>query len=556
MEARGGEGHKVLVGWDTDRVKSYVFATSKLREIRGASAILADLNEQEIPKIIQQGGGRLIYAGGGSAMGETKNPEQAKRLIQEVERVYRSRTVSAEITGAMIEMNDPTLSFGEYARQLNYVLRVRKDKKSRERAWRTSPVIKVCGSCAQYPAEHQVKVPEEAFICESCKRKRDVSKEIRNGRQGSLLVQLLRHARDKRGQWHGINIWNNAPEDFTEIGEVASPPGYVGFIYCDGNRMGELLSGLPTRGAFTTVSKGIRETLNDVLFDALCIHFRDLRGEAGEVRPELRGLKKPEPREDAPAQSEVLPFEIIFVGGDDLVLVVAADKAVEIAIYLCREFERRTSEILRSAGAEERERLSLSVAVLLAPSSLPIYHLQRVADDLLESAKRKSLDLFEAQGRDVGCVDFHVITASASELPSVMRKADWVRTDEKGSQRLTERPYTADDLDTLLLRIRALKATNFPQSKLQMVYESIMDHSMTNAMATWAFVSGRARKSEDWQKDQFGKLADFFQPGSDPLFWPWCKRDGNVRSTPMVDVVELYDFIRTGEQEERKRRRP
>lgn len=45
MEA-GGETFmsKTLVALDTDHIKRYVFATNKLKEIRGASSILDHLN--------------------------------------------------------------------------------------------------------------------------------------------------------------------------------------------------------------------------------------------------------------------------------------------------------------------------------------------------------------------------------------------------------------------------------------------------------------------------------------------------------------------------------
>jgi hypothetical protein len=557
------EENMILVAWDTDRIKSYVFATSKLREIRGASAILDDLNLNEIPQIV--GKDRMVYAGGGTAMAIVDDEAEADLLIQKVSQLYRRRTKSAEITGAHIDISNSNIPFGQYARRLNYLLRVRKDEKVRQRSWRTSPVLKICVSCGQYPAEQLVARPDEAFICDSCYEKRNVSRRIRDGRAGSILKPLLQHAQDNR-QWSKVSIKENAPEDFNDIGDVASPEGYIGFIYCDGNRIGELLSNLKKDTQYRDVSKGIYHTLREVLFDALRQHFPDLR-------------RKPNWPESKPS---VLPFEIIFLGGDDLVLVVAADKAMEIALYLCSEFGALSEKILKDAGLTDyRKQLSLSVAVVLAHASLPIYHLQAVADDLLKSAKVKSLAVLEKHKDEVGYIDFHVVTASASELPSLMRKTDWLRDDK--TRILTERPYTADKLETLIERIRDLQATSFPTSKLQMLYEAIVDHSMNQAMFVWAFVAGRARRgrdsqkhqsenarkhpSEQAQKHQFERLIDFFQPLSGQLILPWRESQdatkGKVKTTPMVDVAELFDFVklpknknrataqRTGEQKTR-----
>lgn len=335
----------------------------------------------------------------------------------------------------------------------------------------------------------------------------------------SRLSHLLSYANAK-GQWPGVSVRDNAPTEFNEIGERAKPDGYIGFVYCDANRMGALLSELGDLDAFKGFSEGIRDVLREVTFDGLCRHFPDLR-------------------------SDLLPFEIIFIGGDDVVLVVAADKAIDIAIYLCREFERRSEAVLKQAGVNStRQRLSMSAAVVLSHAALPIYHLQAIAEDLLHSAKRRSLDVFEKQGKDVGSIDFHVVTASASDLPSIMRRSDWEREEEPLKLRLTERPYTADDLDELAKGIRALKATGFPSSKLQMLYESIVDQSMTRAKSQWAFVAGRARRNKERSKDQLINLAAFFDPAADTSVLPWREREPNVLTTPIVDVAELYDFIK------------
>jgi hypothetical protein len=505
----------ILVAWDTDQIKRYVFATPKLREIRGASAILDDLNENQIPEIV--GRNRMVYAGGGSAMAQVADQVEAENLIQEVERLYRSRTKSAEITGAWIEMNDGTVSFGEYAQRLNFRLRTRKDEKARRRSLLTAPVLKACHSCGQFPAELE---SEADLICHSCEIKRRESRGVRDGGESmSRLSRLLAYANAK-GQWPGVSVQDNAPREFNQIGEAARPGGYIGFVYCDANRMGALLSELRDLDSFKVFSEGTRDVLREVTFDGLCRHFPDLR-------------------------SDLLPFEIIFIGGDDVVLVVAADKAIDIAIYLCREFERRSESVLKEAGVNStRQRLSMSAAVVLSHASLPIYHLQAIAEDLLHSAKRQSLNFFEKQDNDVGCIDFHVVTASASDLPSIMRPADWEREEDPVSLRLTERPYSANELDELANRIRALKATGFPSSKLQMLFEAIVDQSMTRARSQWAFVAGRARRNKERSKDQLTNLAAFFDPAADPSLLPWRELEPNVLTTPIVDVAELYDFIR------------
>lgn len=517
-----------LVTFDTDSIKSYVFATSKLKEIRGASTLLDYLNDTRIPRLV--GLNRMVYAGGGTALAKVDDARQAEQLIQQVEQMYRLETKAAEVTGAYIEMPDPDVKFGEYVRRLNFQLRLQKEAKLRQRSWLTSPLLKACKSCGQYPASRLAKA-EDAFICNACHIKRMWNQKIRdqerdsktlNANSPSRLVQLLAYAYGEN-KWPHITL-DNAPEDFNEIGEFASPKGYIGFIYCDGNRMGNLISLLETSEAFKKFSEEIRITLKNMTFDTLLEYF---------------------PEENL---TDTLPFEIIFLGGDDLMLVVAADKAIEIAISLCQEFEKRTKPILEESGvSKQREYLSLSTAVVFAHASLPIYHLQSIVDDLLKSAKRHSQSFFEERGQEdrgqeISCIDFHVVTASASEAPLPMRKKE--PASGKGELWVSERPYTAEGLQLLVERIRALKKTGFPTSKLQMLYEAIVGQSMTQAMFTWAFVAGRAKRSDDPEKNQMQRLFEFFSQTTGRSFWPWRESAPGKLSTPFLDVAELYDFIK------------
>ncbi len=512
----------VLLTLDTDLVKNYVFATSKLREIRGASALLDEINEKRIPEII--GPKRIVYAGGGTALAELEDFNEADELINKIERLYRRETISAEVTGAWIEVPDSHPLFGESVNDLNYKLRARKEAKLPRRSLVTSPALKLCESCGLYPAARHSEAKDN-LICDPCALKRQANRRVRDGDDDgvSRLAQILDYAHSK-GKWSGVNK-KNAPQDFNDIGEAATPKGYIGYIYCDGNRMGDLLSKLGTRESFTNFSDGVRETLKKITFDALLNYFPDQKD-----FPVVNG-------------KSVLPFEIIFIGGDDMVLVVAADKAVDLTIYLCQEFERRTRPLLKHEGiTDQREHLSLSAAVVLAHASLPIYHLQSIADDLLKSAKREGQRRFEANNVEVGHIDFHVVTASASEAPLQMRKTDW--TCEGGTVRLTERPYTAEDLKRLLGRIRTLKRAGFPSSKLQMLYESILGRSKVQAMFTWAFVAGRAKRNKEPEKDQMRNLFEFFIEGTGSVIWPWRERKPGRLSTPMLDVAELYDFTK------------
>src|ERR1022692_3634800 len=99
---------RTLVSFDTDRIKGYVFGTDKLKEIRGASAILDGLNRVEMENIAEKIGlkYKTIYANGGSGMFLIDGDKaSAERFGQEVKREYHKQTHdSASITYVFQEL--------------------------------------------------------------------------------------------------------------------------------------------------------------------------------------------------------------------------------------------------------------------------------------------------------------------------------------------------------------------------------------------------------------------------------------------------------------------
>ena len=126
------------------------------------------------------------------------------------------------------------------------------------------------------------------------------------------------------------------------------------------------------------------------------------------------------------------PFEIITIGGDDILLIVPADKALEIAKMIGEQFEQillkrvwltgveikgnyQTEEKLanpskyhRFSGnltADYQCKLSVSSGVLITAYSTPIYYAERLTEQLKKTAK-KSAKVLKEKDYCGGTVDF------------------------------------------------------------------------------------------------------------------------------------------------------
>lgn len=104
-----------LVCFDTDRIKEYVFATDKLREVRGASWLLTELNERaELERLVRSvcPESEIVFAAGGAAVLLAPSKEKAEEVIDAVEGSYRRKTFAGSITGAAIPLAPATKTEG------------------------------------------------------------------------------------------------------------------------------------------------------------------------------------------------------------------------------------------------------------------------------------------------------------------------------------------------------------------------------------------------------------------------------------------------------------
>ncbi len=196
-----------IVAFDTDKIKNYVFATNKLKEIRGASAILDELNEHETLKLLPGGTGNydfdpignvwkcngkdidkndleweVVFVGGGAGAVIFKNKQSAQEFCQELEKKYSIFTEDgASITTAIIEANDLT-NFQSIYQRLQLKLRQNKDAKYQISQILTHPFFRYCDSDGNLYAEKidgKIAFPDEYFLSTQVRRKREYAKKAR-----------------------------------------------------------------------------------------------------------------------------------------------------------------------------------------------------------------------------------------------------------------------------------------------------------------------------------------------------------------------------------------
>src|SRR5712664_1261780 len=86
-------GKQTLVALDTDHIKQYVFATDRLKDIRGASSILDALKRRDMNRIAKEFHAQEVYTNGGSGTFVVDGDESvAKEFVKRVQREYAKQT--------------------------------------------------------------------------------------------------------------------------------------------------------------------------------------------------------------------------------------------------------------------------------------------------------------------------------------------------------------------------------------------------------------------------------------------------------------------------------
>ena len=326
------------------------------------------------------------------------------------------------------------------------------------------------------------------------------------------------------------------PRDLKDIATASKLGGFVTFIYADGNNMGSYLENVATPAQYRQFSERVFLALQQATFDALAAQL-------------------------TPTAGNRHPFEIVSIGGDDLVLIVPGSKAFEVVHAIGANFDRafesraQFAETLRPSqrytpgewadNQEMQPAISLSLGFVIAAEHTPIAFLEHLAASLLKSAKKRAKTLKTPDiGYLGGTADFLVLKSLSmitSELGDFRERFYHVGGEETVA--LTMRPFTLHELEGFIKTVRAFKDSEFPRSQLYQLRQSLHLGRMTSTLEYLYFRSRlRDGKGETLQRE----LEQHWQGAERGVdLGPWYPKGTEPEryETLLLDLIEAYDFI-------------
>ena len=240
---------------------------------------------------------------------------------------------------------------------------------------------------------------------------------------------------------------------------------------------------------------------------------------------------------------KLFPFDLLLLGGDDVVMVTSATDAMDVACTIAEQFYKHTNG-----------KYTLSIGVVLAPIKYPFGLLQDLAESTLKYAKKEGAKRASKSEYGDTFINFMTVTGSTSLNFNKVYKSLHTRDDRDISFYATLRPYTIEEMQALLKSIRDGRKKALGRTKLHQVREAVLKMNLTTSVYEGiAILHNWREKQREFVMRHVFTVGNHYQEAHrdpdkpDTLFprvtFPWFADGPKIYRTPLLDFVELYDFV-------------
>lgn len=356
---------KFLIVAEVDKIQSFVFRSSRLREVAGASRLLEDL----CVEIKRKYADRALSSAGGSFR-IVVDESEIDKVISDLRQKFEQN-----IGGSITITSVPYSSNNDVIKRGNAKLRRAKLQGSDPEPVWYSPYHAICASSGEelavayerpggFSKEGQPRFPDERprYIGRTTLQKGDESAA------NKLLDKFIARMQENTNLQDIEKLPN--PTEADTYAQFDSRQ-YVAYMVSDGNGMGAVFN------------------------DCSPEQLSDLSGKIGEITTDalihaVEGMCA-ETHRNGQMRFPVLP---LISGGDDLFVLMPAPWSVDVAKRFCEAYQAGMSTQLRSMGLlTEQENATTGVAVVICKASYPYRIAYEYAHELLGKAKRRSKDI-------------------------------------------------------------------------------------------------------------------------------------------------------------------
>lgn len=366
----------------------------------------------------------------------------------------------------------------------------------------------------------------------------------------------------------------------TEIDDYAVGDSFIGFVYSDGDGLGDFLKNV--KKVYTTEEKYLKfmrkfsvildRNTKYVLKEVIKGMYEN--GKFVNKKPILKDGKILKDEKGEKIEKSVIG-EFLIVGGDDLCAVFPADLALEISAKFQKQFEEKMKKFTESENrnneVKNRENITSSGGVVIAKAKTPMFQLFEQGLKLQKLAKGKRYnenkvrdEIAKGTGNEVirtGYIDFQVIGNEGNVDIKKYRKKWYDKFDKKDENErklyISKRPYSinkldekvSESIDKLIENVKKLKNKNFPNTKIRYIYDLKKDETKTDNEKIMESINILSKMSlEEIQVlDEVWKIKDKIKLDFETGNEKFKEFFDNI-----FDILGIYDFIQKDEKSSEK----
>lgn len=386
------------------------------------------------------------------------------------------------------------------------------------------PVLQICQETGHGVASENTandKSDSTIWGAQSVKARLDAGSSFYDGKTNDIIGLI----RDKLGLnskgWANNRNWRD-PNDLSDLANGS----YLALIHADGNSVGKRYN--EHIASYEDKPVEDREARGEMFFHSMRVAVRKSVVSALKTTFALDA----EPTDKNEKIKTARPYEVLMLGGDDLLLACRADKALE--------FSKNYAIELKKYSLADGTPLDVGIGVAIAKPSYPFHRLHDLAEVLATSAKR----LYRTDECNGSVIDWQVVTQSWFDDVATARQRADIReysVDGEKSEKLilSARPY----------RIISTKDSRSLEEVLEAVKELDLEGETTKAARSplralrQAFESGRL--SGEMAFSRLDENTQQILTGSEDKS-PWNHESNKTYLTRLFDVIGVREISHLG----------
>lgn len=540
------------------KIKQYFLETNNIQEIRGASILLDEINQERIfylcgeywtPECV-------VYSGGGNILLVVPEGE-GRKCCERIESLFRNVTISAQSVAEYITVSMEQLNQQYFSDVLSHL-----EMKKTERQMTILPLTKewVDEGDINFYRPVKIKLNNEEYrkidqataidnphyrtkdneqICPLCNKRivtmfiaryKDASKHVCQscfhkivaGRNTRIFIDDMKEVLAKFKKKLPFAEFSENIEIMckkTESEEIA-------LIFGDGNNMGAFVKDLASFQAYRYFSYLTDSITKASVYTTLVEVIGDDISYEGKAQ-----------------------FEILSIGGDDVVLLVPAKFSLRAARVFLEKFDRAFVRYGEKEHEGDEEGMTLSIGICIGDKKTPFATLFKTASELLKNAKhfkKNNDDWIEG-----GTIDFMRLKSAVPYAGNLKayRNKHYIRADEQYQFFQLLRPYTGEELgaleDTLMnLRQNIGNARNIIL-RLRDICESMTIREGKLYYLYYMYVLNKSNKGNErmlFQQHLSDFCNNFSRRGLEQQDLYFYDKKNKTYYSPFYDMAELWGF--------------